>query len=84
MELMLAEFADSNRANEDWYYLEFDEETGEWSIEHHWSHVHIGTLKNDSGDKPYSLMEAKKDIPHVYAKAVELFKVRLFDNPSKP
>ena len=37
--------------NEDWWDLCFDTDTGEFYVEHSWSHVQISSLKADSGTK---------------------------------
>jgi|RhiMetdeSRZDD1v2_1073273.scaffolds.fasta_scaffold913568_1 hypothetical protein len=65
--------------NEDWWYLHFDEQTGEFSVEHEWSYLPVKGEGNN-GTAKYSLSEFKeKDADH-YKQLVELITTKLFAN----
>lgn len=81
MRVKFTQSIDADASDEHWYLLEFNEDSGEWSITHDWDIVKIGRGMNDNGTKSYTLIEAKEAIPDVYAKAVELLRVRVFDKP---
>lgn len=78
--ILIAYTSDGDKSHENWYRLEFDEETGEWAIEHEWDYLYIAR-DHTSGTKRYTLPEAKVELPRVYEKAIELLKVRLFNKP---
>lgn len=78
--ILIASTSDGDKSHEDWYHLEFDEETGEWFVEHRWDYLYIGREQTE-GEKRYTLAEAKESLPRVYEKVVELLRVRLFSKP---
>ncbi len=80
MKALFAWLRDADASHEDWYSLEFDEEKGEWFIEHEWHYVRFGR-PTKQGIRKYTLLEAKERIPEVYEKSIEFLKVRFFGNP---
>ena len=61
--------SDSSTRDDDYYYLMFDEETGELFVEHRWHYLPYSGPANQ-GQVNMSLAELKKDKPGVYQKAV--------------
>lgn len=61
---------------EDWWSLVFDENNGNFYIEHRWDHA----IK-DSGTERITLAEAKSTDPHHYEMAVKVIREMLFSNP---
>jgi len=80
VEITFAQSIDADASDEEWYSLIFDETRVEWLIRHRWDIYKIGR-SSDVGEQLYTLTEAKQKIPHVYTKAVELLKIRVFDRP---
>lgn len=66
MKVLFLSLVDADISDEDWYYLELNEETGDWSILHEWHHLSIGTLQFNAGDKRYTFAEAKQTKPYLY------------------
>jgi hypothetical protein len=67
--------------NEDWWYLHFDEQTGEFFVEHNWSYLPVKGQGNN-GTAKYSLAEFKEKDGNRYKQLVELIKTKLFEQSS--
>ncbi|MDQ1589592.1 MAG: hypothetical protein QOG71_219 [Pyrinomonadaceae bacterium] len=63
----------NDRRNEEWSYLCFDEETGEFYIESHWDYA-----LHSNGVSKSTLAEAKQRDKTRYDKAVKIIKEKLF------
>lgn len=82
MKALIVWTSNSTGAEDNWYHLELDEQNGEWFIEHTWHNLRPGRVTRE-GAKTYTLTEAMDEFPEVYAKCIELLKIRVFDNPPR-
>ena len=62
-----------DRRNEEWSYLVFDEETGEFYIESHWDYA-----LHSNGTSKSTLSQAKQRDKTQYDKVVKIIKEKLF------
>lgn len=81
---MLKKYIDmvsNNRGtDDDYYYLIFDEETGELFIEHSWHYWSPNNIKQ--GEEKWTFAELKRKKPAIYEMALELIKNTLFAEKS--
>ncbi len=71
------EMVSNNRGtDDDYYYLMFDEETGELFIEHSWHYWKPNGIKQ--GEEKWSLAELKRKKPNIFIKAVNIIETTLF------